>query len=163
MPELIDARFADLTPTQVHAILKLRSDIFVVEQNCPYQDIDGRDVEPGTRHLWIDHKGEPLSYLRVLAEPGGAVRIGRVVTHPDVRGKGHAGRLIRAVVSSTKAALVLDAQTHLADWYASFGFRPSGPEFMDVGVAHLPMRRPATRARRSDGAPDSGPRARRPA
>lgn len=159
----MDARFSDLTGLQVHAILKLRSDVFVVEQSSPYQDIDGRDVEPGTRHLWIDHQGEPLSYLRILAEPGGAVRVGRVVTHPAARGKGHAGRLMRAVVSSTKAAIVLDAQTHLAAWYAGFGFLPCGPEFTEVGIAHVPMRRPATRAWRSDPAPKASPRARRPA
>ena len=153
MPELIDVRFTDLTTTQLHAILKLRNDVFVVEQASPYNDIDGRDTEPGTRHLWLDHHGEPLSYLRLLSEPDGAVRVGRVVTPRHARGKGHAGRLMRAVVGSTRGAMVLDAQTHLVPWYEEFGFRASGPEFDDGGISHIPMRRPATRTRRSGPAP----------
>ena len=75
------ATFAELTPLQLYRILKLRADVFVVEQDCVYPDIDDRDLEPDARHMWIEHDDIVVAYLRVVAEPpGGVWRIGRVVT-----------------------------------------------------------------------------------
>ncbi|MGS2614483.1 GNAT family N-acetyltransferase [Micromonospora sp. LZ34] len=136
------ARFADLDARTFHDLLRLRIDVFVVEQRCPYPELDGRDVEPGTRHLWLDHDGAPLAYLRILADPGGVARIGRVVVAPAARGGGHAGRLMAAALAEVgDRPCVLEAQTYLVDFYARHGFTVSGPEYVEDGIPHTPMRR----------------------
>jgi len=67
------ATFAELTPLQLYRILKLRADVFVVEQDCVYPDIDDRDLEPDARHMWIEDGDIVVAYLRVVAEPPGGV------------------------------------------------------------------------------------------
>ncbi|GAA1272580.1 GNAT family N-acetyltransferase [Saccharothrix xinjiangensis] len=136
---------ADLTPDRLYRLLKLRCDVFVVEQRAAYQDLDGRDLEPGTRHLWLEEDGspEPVAYLRLLEEPGGGFRVGRVCTARAARGRGYSRRLVEAALAEVgRADCVLDAQTYVADFYASFGFEPQGAEFTDEdGIPHLRMRR----------------------
>ena len=135
---------ADLTTAQLYAFLALRGEVFVVEQSCLYADLDGRDLEPRTRHFWLEADGspEPQAYLRLLEEVDGTFRIGRVVTARVARGRGYSRRLVEAaLVEVGKADCVLDAQTYVADFYASFGFAPEGDEFMDDGIPHLRMRR----------------------
>jgi ElaA protein len=127
----------ELTVAQLHAILKLRVDVFVVEQKCPYPELDGRDLLPSTRHFWVDGFG---SYLRVLAESDGAGRIGRVCTAADARGRGLSARLMRAALKSEpKRDWVLDAQTYVQGFYAKFGFRPEGEPFDEDGIPHITM------------------------
>jgi ElaA protein len=134
--------FADLDVTTLYAILKLRSDVFVVEQKCVYPDLDGRDTEPGTRHVWFSRDGAVQAYLRVL-DDGARQRIGRVVTAPAARGTGLAGRLVtEALRIIGDRPSVLDAQAHLAGFYAKFGFEPTGPEFVEDGIPHIPMAKP---------------------
>ncbi|SCF28630.1 GNAT family N-acetyltransferase [Micromonospora chokoriensis] len=138
------AAFADLDTRTFHDLLKLRIDVFVVEQNCPYPELDGRDVEPGTRHLWLTDGGAPLAYLRILAEPDGTARIGRVVVAPEARGGGHAGRLMTAALEVVgDRPSVLEAQSHLVAFYGRHGFTVSGPEYVEDGIPHTPMRRGA--------------------
>jgi ElaA protein len=134
------ASFDQLDAATLYALLRLRVDVFVVEQRSPYPDLDGRDLEPSTRHLWI---GEPpVAYLRLLAEPDGTLRIGRVAVAPAARGTGLAGRLMDAALDLVgDRDCVLDAQTYLVDFYTRYGFAPTGPEFLDDGIPHLPMRR----------------------
>jgi ElaA protein len=137
------ARFADLDGRTLYRLLQLRVDVFVVEQRCPYRDLDGRDVEPETRHLWVEDGDQVVACLRLL-DDGGDVRIGRVVTAPAQRGQGLAAALIRAAIGGAGARpVVLDAQSHLTAWYGSFGFRVDGPEFVEDGILHTPMRRVA--------------------
>lgn len=134
----------DLTPGQLYAILRLRQDVFVVEQNCVYRDVDGRDLEPGTRHFWLETDGSsvPLAYLRLLEDPGGMLRIGRVVTARMARGRGYSRRLMQAVLADVgDTPCVLDSQTYVAPFYASFGFVVEGEEFIEDGIPHLRMRR----------------------
>ncbi|HEY5887032.1 MAG TPA: GNAT family N-acetyltransferase [Acidimicrobiales bacterium] len=136
------ARFADLDTVTLYALLKLRSDVFVVEQACPYPELDGRDDEPGTGHRWFeDDAGAPTAYLRTLAEADGATRIGRVVTRPDARGTGLARQLVEGVIADHAGPLVADAQAHLAGWYEALGFAITGPEYIEDDIAHVPMRR----------------------
>ncbi|MET7425861.1 GNAT family N-acetyltransferase [Dactylosporangium sp. NPDC005555] len=139
------APFASLDVFTLYAVLRLRSDVFVVEQACPYPDIDGRDTEPGTVHVWLtDASGTVIAYLRVLTEPDGTARVGRVVTARAQRGRGLAGRLLAEAVSIVGArASVLDAQTTAVRVYERFGYAPSGPTFMEDGIEHIPMHRPA--------------------
>ncbi|MFF0317155.1 GNAT family N-acetyltransferase [Micromonospora sp. NPDC005252] len=140
--EIRVASFADLDARTFHDLLKLRIDVFVVEQNCPYPELDGRDVESGTRHLWLTDGGAPLAYLRILADPDGAARIGRVVVAPQARGGGQAGRLMTAALDLVgNRPCVLEAQSHLVDFYARHGFAVSGPEYVEDDIPHTPMRR----------------------
>jgi ElaA protein len=122
--------------------LKLRSDVFVVEQACPYPELDGRDAEAGTEHRWLeDDAGELVAYVRTLAEPDGTTRLGRVVTRPDARRGGLAKRLVEGVLADHDDVRA-DAQAHLAGWYEALGFEPTGPEYLEDGIPHVPMRRP---------------------
>ena len=142
--EVRSASFRDLDTTTLYAILKLRSDVFVVEQDCPYADPDGRDTEPGTRHLWIERDGEIRAYLRILDDHG-VERIGRVVTAPAARGAGLAARLVaEALTIIGNRPSVLDAQTYLKNFYVKFGYEQTGPEFLEDGIPHIPMAKPLT-------------------
>lgn len=134
--------FDDLDARTAYDVWRLRLDVFVVEQACPYPDLDGRDLEPGTRHVLLTGgDGALQGYLRLL-DDGGVARIGRVVLAPAARGRGLADQLVRAALAeSAGREVVLDAQSPLAGWYAGFGFEVSGPEFLEDGIAHLPMRR----------------------
>jgi len=137
------ASFRDLDTTTLYMILKLRCDVFVVEQKCFYADLDGRDTEPGTRHVWLSHGDEIRAYLRIL-DDGDAERIGRVVTAPSARGNGLAQRLMdEALTVIGNRPSVLDAQSYLADFYAKFGFQQTGPEYLEDGIPHVPMVRAA--------------------
>lgn len=134
-------RFDEVSARELHDILRLRSEVFVVEQECIYLDVDGRDVEPGTVHYWIERTGEIVAYLRALSDDDGGVRIGRVVTAPSARGNGLAARLVTSVASGVRGTLVLDAQTYLTEWYEQLGFAIDGDEFVEDGIPHVPMRR----------------------
>jgi ElaA protein len=141
--DLRSASFIDLDTTTLYGILRLRSEVFVVEQECIYPDLDGRDTEPGTQHVWFERNGEIRAYLRILHD-GELQRIGRVVTAPKARGLGLAGRLVEeALTIIGKRPSVLDAQAYLAGFYAKFGYEPTGPEFIEDGIPHIPMSRPA--------------------
>ena len=138
------AAFDSLPADLLYSLLRLRVDVFVVEQQCAYPELDGRDNEPGTMHLWVGEAGAVAGYLRLLAEPDGSHRIGRVCTAAHSRGTGVAARLVEeALRLSTGHAVVLDAQTYLRGWYERFGFAATGPDFDDEGIPHVPMRRAA--------------------
>ncbi len=140
---LYDRSFSELDAATLYALLRLRVDVFVVEQHCPYPELDGRDTEPATRHLWLGASPEqPRSYLRLLADPDGSVRIGRVCTAGDARGAGLTRRLMQAALSLIgDRPCVLDAQSYLVGFYQSFGFTTDGPEYVEDGIPHVPMRR----------------------
>lgn len=140
----------DLDAVTLYRLLKLRVDVFVVEQECAYPELDGRDVEPGALQLWLARGDAVVACLRLLTEPegdrsGGPVRrIGRVAVAGHERGRGHAGRLLEAALAlAGDQVCVLDAQAHLAELYARHGFAVTGPEYLEDGIPHLPMRRPA--------------------
>lgn len=133
--------FGELDTATLYAILRLRAQVFVVEQACAYLDVDGRDDEPGTLHCWFAAEGGGVeAYLRVTVEPHGEHRIGRVVTAPSARGRGLAAHLIRHALTLVPGPVVLDAQSHLQGYYAGFGFRPHGSPFLEDGIPHVPMR-----------------------
>lgn len=133
--------FADLDARTAYDVWRLRQDVFVVEQACPYPDLDGRDPEPGTRHLLLTASdGSLAGYLRLL-DDGDVARIGRVVLVPSARGQGLADELMRAALAEcADRPVVLDAQSPLRSWYEGFGFEVTGPEFLEDGIPHLPMR-----------------------
>jgi ElaA protein len=132
--------FTDLDAATAYAVWKLRQDVFVVEQQSPYADRDGRDDEPGTQHVLLRDDDELLGYARVL-DDGDSWRIGGVVLTARARGRGLADELMLAAVQVAPARdVVLDAQTPLAGWYSTFGFEQDGPEFLEDGIPHTPMR-----------------------
>jgi ElaA protein len=146
LPRLREARFAELTPFEVYGLCRLRVDVFVVEQECPYPELDGRDVEPATIHLWYERDGDRgpqvLATIRVL-DDGAEKVIGRVATAVEARGQGLAAALIRRGIElSGGAPIHLGAQAYLEGWYEQFGFRKSGPGYIEDGIPHVPMRRP---------------------
>jgi ElaA protein len=143
--ELRAAAVDDIDVRTAYLLWQLREAAFVVEQECAYQELDGRDLEPGTVHVWASLGGTPVGYLRVLEDPGSSgarLKIGRVVVSPSQRGRGIAGALLRralAIIGDRPSHL--DAQSHLAGWYAGFGYRPCGEEFVEDGIPHTPMSR----------------------
>lgn len=142
---LRSAPLREIDPAKLYALLRLRQDVFIVEQAAPYHDLDGRELEPDAVLHWAEDEtegegGAPLATVRVLHEPGGVVRIGRVATAAAARGRGLGAALMRAALDATEGPVVLDAQAQLEGWYAAFGFRVSGEPFAEDGIPHLPMR-----------------------
>jgi ElaA protein len=136
------AAFAELDLRTAYLLWQLREAVFVVEQRCPYPELDGRDLEPASRHVWVHHDGQPVGYLRVLDE-GTHARIGRVCVAVDHRGRGLAGTLMRAahgVLGDRPSRL--SAQSYLVGWYEHLGYAADGPEFVEDGIPHVPMARP---------------------
>ena len=133
--------FADLDTATAYAIWRLRQDVFVVEQACPYPDLDGRDTEPGTVHVVLREGDDVIGYARVLNDDE-EWRIGRVVLAAPARGRGLADRLMAAALEAcADRPVVLDAQSPLVGWYSGFGFAVDGEEFLEDGISHVPMRR----------------------
>jgi predicted GNAT family N-acyltransferase len=138
------ALFAELSPFEVYALCRLRVDVFVVEQECPYPELDGRDTEPGTVHLWLESGGEVAATIRVL-DDGSTRAIGRVATATGFRGQGLAARLMNEGIALCEGfPVTLGAQAHLQGWYEQFGFRLSGPGYVEDGIPHVPMLRHVT-------------------
>lgn len=132
--------FDQLSPKTAYALWQLRQGVFIVEQDCPYPDLDGRDLEPGTRHVVLSD-GDQLAGTARILDDGDVWRIGRVVLAPSHRGKGLADVIMKAAVEAlTDRDVVLDAQTPLAGWYAKLGFVTDGEEFLEDGIPHTPMR-----------------------
>ena len=139
--------FSDLTTGELYDLLALRAEVFVVEQDCPYQDLDYKD-----QHSWhllgIDPAdGKLLAYTRLL--PAGVSypeypAIGRVVTSPQARGQGLGIELMRVSIAETrrlfgKGPIKLSAQKYLIRFYESFGFRQVGEEYLEDGIPHIAM------------------------
>ncbi|WP_352231130.1 GNAT family N-acetyltransferase [Actinomycetospora sp. NBRC 106378] len=134
------ARLDDMTPRDLHDVLALRVAVFVVEQECAYPEIDGRD--PEAEHWWSrSADGALTACLRVLSEPDGTTRIGRVVSAPAVRGTGAGAELFAAALETLSGPVVLGAQVRSQGFYARFGFAVSGPGYDEDGIPHVPMLR----------------------
>jgi ElaA protein len=141
VPEVHVAHLVELSPHTLLGILAVRQDVFVVEQHCAYGDIDARDAEAATVHLWIeDDKGRVLSTLRLLSEGESGHRIGRVATLADARGRGYSGALLRRAIELSGPPITLSAQAYLVNWYARFGFEICGARWVEDGIEHAPMR-----------------------
>ena len=136
------AGFDELPVRTAYDVWRLRQQVFVVEQDCPFPDLDGRDLEGPTRHLvLLDDEGAVVGTLRVL-DDGGWSRIGRVVVAPAARGRGLAAVMIdEAMALCGDREVRLDAQTGLTAFYEGYGFVVTGPEFDEDGVMHVPMAR----------------------
>nr|WP_296769386.1 GNAT family N-acetyltransferase [Rhodococcus sp. (in: high G+C Gram-positive bacteria)] len=156
MVDIHHASFADLTGHEVYSICKLRVDVFVVEQNCAYPELDGADEHPGTVHFWHSIDGTVVSTLRLLRS-GGETRIGRVCTAASARGRGLSAQLMNAALAQADGeTVVIGAQSQLEKWYGGFGFVRSGPDYVEDAIAHLPMTRTASPRRDPHGSSNDG-------
>lgn len=137
-------RLAELSGEEVHDLLKLRFDVFILEQQSLYPEIDGRDVE-AVHLIAADGGGAPAATLRMLGLGGdGPVYIGRVAVRADMRGTGlgrdmMAAALERIAVAAPGRPVRLGAQTYLEGFYASFGFRTISGVYDDGGIPHVDM------------------------
>lgn len=134
------ASFGDLSALTFHDIVRLRLDTFIVEQNCPYHELDGRDVLPTTQHVWIEDGGEVLCYLRMYPGAEAATWIGRVVTAPSHRNRGIGAQLMNHALAMAPRPVRISAQARLQRWYAALGFVRCGDDFLEDGILHTPMR-----------------------
>lgn len=146
---MIAKTWDQLTTAELYSFLKLRTDVFYVEQKVDDSELDNRDLEPTTIHYWIADDVGAAAYLRVLfdetAEHRDAHRVvGRVVVRGDRRGEGLAQALFAQVIEQFGSeAMLLHAQEYIAPLYAKSGFVAFGDVYQEAGIPHLSMYRPA--------------------
>ncbi|GAA4342245.1 GNAT family N-acetyltransferase [Pigmentiphaga soli] len=135
----------DLDAARLYALLALRAEIFVVEQRCAYQDVDGRDLLPSTLHV-LGWRGQRLAAcLRVLDDAAhGRTAIGRVCVAAPERGRGHGHELMRQGMQAAlqrwpERPVYLSAQSHLQGFYAAHGFAPVTGPYLEDGIPHVGM------------------------
>jgi ElaA protein len=138
--------FDELSREELYGILALRQEVFIVEQRCPYADADGRDLDAA--HLFCLEAGRVIACARLFAPGPAEAVIGRVVTSPAVRRTGLGRELMRRAIDALRdqhgpTAIRLGAQSYLERFYGSFGFIRAGEDYLEDGIPHLPMRRPA--------------------
>lgn len=139
--------FNKLTALQLHDLIRLRMDVFVVEQNCPYHELDGKDILKGVHHLMGSSNGEIVACARLL--PTGVsydnVSIGRIATRDTVRGNGLGHQLIAEALTQCEhlwpgKTIDISAQEHLEGLYQSHGFKRISGMYLDDGIPHIDMR-----------------------
>ena len=145
-----DLHHSQLTVPQLYALLKLRCEVFVVEQTCAYLDVDGDDLVGENRHILGWRDGELVAYARILKseEEFEPVVIGRVIVSSAVRGEKLGFRLMEQTLASCERnwpqkALYLGAQAHLQPFYSQFGFSPVTDVYDEDGIPHIGMAREA--------------------
>ena len=143
--ELFVKRFEELTTDQLYSILQLRVAVFVVEQNCPYMELDGLDR--GAVHLWLEENGRVMACARVMDRgvESEYVSIGRVVTAERRSGLG--SRILTESIRAAKeyfhaGELYLEAQEYAIPFYARQGFAVASDVFPIDGIPHVKMIRP---------------------
>ena len=137
--------FQELSVVELYELMKLRLEIFVVEQNCPYQDADGKDLK--SLHLMgYSNDGVLIAYCRIL--PAGVsyaeVSIGRVISSSLVRGSGAGKQLMKEALKCIQqkfgnSSVRISAQSYLLKFYESFGFRSIGKEYLEDDIPHMEM------------------------
>ena len=141
--------WSELTTRELYSILKLRTDVFLVEQKVDETELDLRDLEPATQHVWIADEQGAAAYLRVLVDPVPEYRdahlvVGRVVVRADRRGEGLARDLLNEVIRRHgRLAMMLHAQVAVRGVYERFGFEAFGEAYDEAGIQHISMYRPA--------------------
>ena len=134
--------FSELTAEELYELLRIRSEVFVVEQNCVYQDMDGDDQ--ASVHLWLTDQDRVVALCRVC--PAGThmkeVSIGRVIT--TERGKGYGKRIMLAGIEAAKehfgaSTIEIEAQEYAKGFYEQVGFRQSSDPFILDGISHIKM------------------------
>ncbi len=138
--------FSQLSTQQLYQLIKLRIDIFVVEQNCPYPELDDKDHQIGVKHLLGYQEGKLVAYARLLP-PGISypeVSIGRIVTNQAYRQQGLGKQLINSALQHCeqlwpKQNIQIGAQLYLLNFYQSFAFKQISKEYLEDGIPHIDM------------------------
>lgn len=137
-------KFDELTNIELYNLLKERTLVFVVEQNCPYPEVDGKD--PFSYHLFKENNGEIIAYLRIV--PAGVsyqeISIGRVFVKKEYRGQGIAEELLKKgldfIQNELKEQTVkIQAQDYLRKFYSSFGFQTISETYLEDSIPHIDM------------------------
>ena len=136
--------FNKLTKIELYSLLRLRAEVFVVEQDCPYQDVDNKDQK--ALHVFAVENEEVIAYTRVF-KPGDYFQeasIGRVVTKPSYRGTGLGQKLMQNTIdfienSTISKPIRISAQTYLIQFYESYGFKKVGIKYEEDGIPHIGM------------------------
>ena len=137
--------FEELNKAELYQIIQLRIAIFIVEQNCPYPDLD--DMDQDAQHMWIEDAGEIVCYLRV--NPAGSrftePSLGRIVTKKSHRNHGLAEKLIKKAIDlvceKESKAIRISAQCYLEKYYEKFGFLKASEEYLEDDIPHIEMLR----------------------
>lgn len=139
--------FDDLTAKELYKIIQLRNEVFVIEQDCIYQDCDGKDLVCG--HLWATVDGEVAAYSRIVPkgfsyenEPS----IGRVISNQKFRRFGFGKQLMKNSIQVIEnqfktSAIRISAQAYLKEFYSSFGFEQVSEEYLEDDIPHIEMLR----------------------
>lgn len=139
-------KFDELSTHQLYDLLRLRSEVFVVEQTCIYQDIDDKDTQDDVRHLLMVKDSEILGYARLL--PAGlsydTPSFGRVIVAKQARGTGFGKQLIASTIEHMQSlwpnqSITIGAQSHLVSLYQSFGFKELSAHYLEDGIPHVDM------------------------
>ncbi|MFC6261711.1 GNAT family N-acetyltransferase [Levilactobacillus fujinensis] len=143
MKTMIQKSFAELSSRELFQIYQLRVAVFVVEQDCAYQEVD--DLDLTAQHLLrYDDAGNLIAYARLMDE-GQQVRIGRVVVAQSARENGAGRDLVATAIRAAQTTypeakqIVIQAQAYLQNFYASFGFKPVSEIYLETGIPHLDM------------------------
>lgn len=136
--------FQELTTSELYELLQLRSEVFVVEQDCVYQDIDGKDVK--ALHVLGAKEGKIIAYTRLFnsGEYFDTPSIGRVVVKENERKYGYGHDLIKASIKAivdnyNETTITISAQTYLQKFYESHGFKQVGEGYLEDGIPHIRM------------------------
>lgn len=137
-------KFEELTTEELYKILMIRTEVFIVEQQCAYLDCDGKDKK--SYHLYYEDKGEIAAYLRIL--PQGLsfdeISIGRVLVNKNYRGKSIARDMMLKALNFIEkelkeAEIKISAQAYLINFYGSLGFKAVSKEYLEDGIPHIDM------------------------
>ena len=136
-------KFDSLSRKEIHDLFLLRAEVFVVEQNCVYQDIDGKDEK--AEHVLVKKKNKIIAYARVLKESDpNNILIGRIVVSKEERGNLLGSYLLDFIIKKihegkSKRPIKISAQAHLEKFYRDHGFKRIGNTYMEDGIPHISM------------------------
>ena len=138
--KLVSKFFEELTTTELYELLKVRSEVFVVEQNCIYQDLDDKDYR--SLHVFYEEDREVLAYLRAFTKKEGVVQIGRVLS--TTHGIGLGGKILKEGLLQIQEKfhpkkIYLEAQCYAIGYYEREGFKVCSEEFLEDGIPHVEM------------------------
>jgi ElaA protein len=136
--------YSSLSKEQLFSILKMRVDVFVVEQECPYHEIDALDNHHATQHIMIKEHNMLCGYARCYDKSCEYTSFGRVLLTKQMRGKGLGVPLIEAAIKTCKVInreknIYISAQTYLLEFYKKFGFESVGEVYLEDGIPHHDM------------------------
>lgn len=139
--QVIIKNFDELKKSELYAILALRMQVFCVEQDCPYQDIDNQDQTAS--HVYIHEEETIKAYARILTEESNKYHIGRVVVAEKHRNEGLAtlimNQCITTIKNDTQATIIISAQSYLKDFYKNLGFENTGHYYLEDDIPHEQM------------------------